>query len=390
MVFSMAIFFEMDQFSREDKKYMNIALSLARKGRFDVAPNPMVGAVIVKDDKVLAQGYHRKAGTAHAEIDAMANIQQDMDGKKMYVTLEPCNIWAKTPPCTDALIKGGFSEVIIACLDPNPQINGAGAAALEKAGIKVKSGLFKEKAEKLNEVFFKHIKQKTPFLCAKIAASVDGKIAADDSSSKWITSSQARKIVQDMRRQYRCVATGINTVLCDNATLLPRIKDLDMDFYKNYFRVVFDNELRIGLDANIIRTADLSKVILVARKPKDTQKADLLKKKGIDILYIENRDTKKPMLKPTLEILYQQYGVTSVLIESGKTLLSSFLREGLIDKFVFFLAPKIIGKSRYGFFDDFEIENITSAYGLVFESVKKAGPDLIINAYPKDRSCLQG
>lgn len=385
----MAIFFEMDQFNREDKKYMNIALSLASKGRFDVAPNPMVGAVIVKDGKVLAQGYHRKAGAAHAEIDAMANIKEDIDGKKMYVTLEPCNIWAKTPPCTDALIKGGFSEIIIACLDPNPEINGAGVAALKKAGIRVKSGLCKEKAERLNEVFFKHIKQKMPFICAKIAASVDGKIAADDSSSKWITSPQARKMVQDIRRQYRCVVTGINTVLCDNATLLPRVKNLDMDFYKNYFRIIFDNELRIGLDSNIISTADLSKVIIFTQKPKDEQKADLLKKKGIDILYMDNRDTKKPILKPALEILYQKYGVTSVLIECGKTLLSSFLREGLIDKFVFFFAPKIIGKSRYGFFDDFEIENIKSAYGLVFESVKKVGPDLIINAYPKDYSCLQ-
>ncbi len=386
----MAIFFEMENFNIEDKKYMNIALGLAEKGRFDVSPNPMVGAVIVKDGKILAKGYHRKAGMAHAEIEAMNHMKKDFGGKTMYVTLEPCNIWAKTPPCTDAIIKGGFSDVIIACLDPNPKINGSGLRALEQAGVRVRSGLLRERAEKLNEVFFKHIKQKMPFVCAKIATSIDGKIAADDSGSKWITSPKARKMVQNIRREYQCVATGINTVNCDDATLLPRINDLGMDFYKDYTRVIFDSELRISLDSNMVSTADISKVIIFTKKSQDKSKPDLLKKKGIDVIYMDEHIIEGSLLKAAMKILYKRYGIVSVLIESGRTLLSSFLREGLIDKFVFFLAPKIIGKSRYGFFDGYEIKDISKAYEIVFESIKKVGPDIIINAYPKDRPCLQG
>jgi diaminohydroxyphosphoribosylaminopyrimidine deaminase/5-amino-6-(5-phosphoribosylamino)uracil reductase len=373
----------MDDFNSKDRKYMDIALSLAQKGRYDVCPNPMVGALIVKDDRILAKGYHKKAGLAHAEIEAISNIKKDSGGKTLYVTLEPCNIWAKTPPCTDAIIKGGFSDVVIACLDPNPKINGAGIKALEKAGIRVRCGLLKERAERLNEIFFKHIRQKLPFVCAKMASSIDGKTAADDSSSKWITSDKAREMVQDLRRQYRCIATGINTIICDDATLLPRIKGLGTDFFINYHRVVFDSDLRISLDSNIVRTADVSKVIIFSKNP-DKAKQDKLAEKGVDVININIKAGDEPFLKTSMRILYERYGIVSVLIESGQTLLSSFLGEGLVDKFLFFLAPKIIGKSRYGLFDGFEIEDITKAYELVFDDIKKTGTDIVLSAYPRN------
>jgi diaminohydroxyphosphoribosylaminopyrimidine deaminase / 5-amino-6-(5-phosphoribosylamino)uracil reductase len=370
----------MEDFNSEDKKFMNMALELAKKGRYSVAPNPMVGAVIVKDGRVISKGYHKKAGMPHAEIEAISKLKEDTRGKKMYVTLEPCNIWAKTPPCTDALINSGFTEIIMASYDPNPRINGGGSKVLRDSGIKVRTGLLKEKAEKLNEIFFKHMGYGMPFVCAKVASSIDGKIAADDSSSKWITSAESRRMVQDLRRQYKCVATGINTIICDDATLLPNTKKTSEDLYDHYYRVVFDSRLRISADSNLVKTSMLSKVIVFTNS-QETSKIEFLRGKGIDVIVTDSSSC----LKDALRVLYEKYEVVSVLIEAGKTLLSSFLREGLIDKFVFFIAPKIIGKSRYGFFDSLENRNISDAYEIDFDSFKKIGPDITINAYPKDR-----
>src|SRR4030066_1239833 len=201
-----------NEFTENDKKYMRIAINLAQKAKGFTGPNPVVGAVIVKGDKIISKGYHKKAGSAHAEIEAInaCSNKAELKGSRMYVTLEPCSIYGKTPPCVDAIIKHGFAEIVIGSTDFNPRINGRGIKALEKAGIKVRAGLFKEEIKKQNEIFFKHITTASPFICCKIASSIDGKTATRYSDSKWITSVESRKTVQKIRMEYDCVMTGIN------------------------------------------------------------------------------------------------------------------------------------------------------------------------------------
>src|SRR5665647_1507294 len=213
-----------NEFTENDKKYMRIAINLAQKAKGYTSPNPVVGAIIVRDGTIISKGYHKKAGCAHAEIEAInaCSNKVALKGSIMYVTLEPCSIYGKTPPCVDAIIKHGFAEIVIGSTDFNPRINGKGAEALKKAGIKVRVGLFKEEIKRQNEIFFKHITAASSFICCKIASSIDGKIAAKSSDSKWITSVESRKIVQKIRIEYDCVMTGINTVLIDNPLLYPR------------------------------------------------------------------------------------------------------------------------------------------------------------------------
>ena len=214
-------------FSDYDRKIMELAIRLAEKARGMTSPNPMVGSVIVKDGKILSSGYHRKAGGPHAEIEAIDSFS-DKAGLKnasLYVTLEPCSLYGKTPPCTDAIIKHGFSEVIIGSMDPNPEINGRGIDKLRKAGIRVRYGLLEERIARQNETFFKHIVTGRPFMTLKIASSIDGKTAVKSGDSKWITGIRSRQLVQRTRKEYDCILTGINTVIKDDPLLYPRRKN---------------------------------------------------------------------------------------------------------------------------------------------------------------------
>jgi diaminohydroxyphosphoribosylaminopyrimidine deaminase/5-amino-6-(5-phosphoribosylamino)uracil reductase len=212
----------MTVFTEQDRIFMRQAIDLAEKGRGRTNPNPMVGAVIVRDGKVISTGYHRKAGADHAEVDAIKNSPVPVNGSIIYVNLEPCSIQGRTPPCTDALIQNGFKKVIIGSVDPNPEIDGNGIRKLKSAGIEVLDGLFSEEVAVQNEIFFKNMKSGLPFVCAKIASSIDGKLATRTSDSKWITSTVSRKMVQGMRIEYGSVLTGINTVLADDPTLFPK------------------------------------------------------------------------------------------------------------------------------------------------------------------------
>ncbi|MBE3036858.1 MAG: bifunctional diaminohydroxyphosphoribosylaminopyrimidine deaminase/5-amino-6-(5-phosphoribosylamino)uracil reductase RibD, partial [Candidatus Atribacteria bacterium] len=339
----------------------------------------------------------------------------------MYVTLEPCSIYGKTPPCVDAIIKHGFAEIVIGSTDFNPRINGKGIEALKKAGIKVRAGLFKEEIKRQNEIFFKHITAASPFICCKIASSIDGKIAAKSSDSKWITSGQSRKIVQKIRIEYDCVMTGINTVLIDDPLLYPRkTSDLgstmlpDIRKGKQFYRVVLDSGLKLPFDSNIVRTANFIKTIVFTSNKisKDDfgHRAGYLSQKNIDIVKVnsyqsENKKTLLLDLKEILGKLYSDYGITSVLLESGAALVTEFLKNNLIDKFIFFLAPKIIGgDSNFNMFSSLNINKIDDVLRINFEIVKKtigsgkgsADTDIIIVAYPsangqisRDIKCLQ-
>jgi len=385
----------MTVFTEQDKIFMQQAIVLAENGRGRTSPNPMVGAVIVRDGKVISTGYHRKAGTDHAEVDAIKNSSIPVKGSDIYVSLEPCSIQGRTPPCTDALIQNGFKRVIIGAVDPNPAVDGNGIRKLKDAGIEVLSGLFSEEIAVQNEVFFKNMKSKLPFICAKIASSIDGKLATKTSDSKWITSIQSRKVVQEMRIEYGCVLTGINTIMADDPTLFPKtdpggtIKDNLRSFlageHMDYARIILDADLGIPLDSNIVKTAgDISTIIFTSDKPMGktgtNKKVEKLKGSKVSLEFLPGI---RPDSGEVLRILYDKYGIVSVMLEAGPAILTSFLKGQLIDKFTIFMAPKIIGgDSPYNMFSKLENNLISDSTDLEFSSFKKLGSDLMITAYP--------
>jgi diaminohydroxyphosphoribosylaminopyrimidine deaminase / 5-amino-6-(5-phosphoribosylamino)uracil reductase len=395
-------------FTKEDRKFMKMAIGLAEKAKGNTSPNPMVGAVIVKNGKILAKGFHRQAGYPHAEIEAINSCKnkEDIKGSIMYVTLEPCSIYGKTPPCVDSIIKHKIKKVIIGSMDPNPKVNGKGIKFLKNAGVDVETGLFVDKIEKQNEVFFKHIKSKMPFISCKIASSIDGKIAAKTSDSKWITSTDSRELVQKIRKEYDCILTGIATVIADDPYLFPRkvIKNNetamlpDIPGNKAFYRIILDSNLRIEPNTNVVKTAQIVKTIIFTSKEinssisinNSNDKIDYLTKNNIDIIQVSaehnEENSKNPVklnLNEVIGTLYKKYGITSILIESGPTLITSFLTNSLIDKFYFFIAPKIIGSdSKYDMFSELNIKKINDTFKLKFEKIKQIGNDLLIIAYP--------
>jgi len=415
-------------FTKEDEKFMRLALGLAGKGRGTVSPNPLVGAVIVKDNVFVSGGFHAAAGYNHAEINAIENAEDKLGsrlpkGLKLYVTLEPCSMHGRTPPCTDALIRNKFSEIIISVLDPNPKINGQGILKLRQAGIKVRTGLLQKQGEKLNEIFFTNIQKGRPFICAKTAATLDGNLAAKTGDSKWVTDRKSRMFVQKLRFDYGCVLTGINTVIKDDPFLFPRkslknnmaevfnkndFNGIEKTFLKkeilvneedgkkvkihcfNFKRVIIDTELDINADSNIARTAKHIKTIIFSSEESIKSKAEkynLLLDKGINIEAVNTLKNEKMLdLNEIIGILFNKYEITSVMLECGPGLLTSFLKSGLIDKFMFFIAPKITGGNNpYSVFNELGINKMYESINLKFDNIKKIQNDLLIEAYP----CLQ-
>lgn len=386
----------MNNFTKDDIKYMKLAIKLAEKGRGKTNPNPMVGAVIVKNGKIISKGFHKKAGLDHAEVEAINNCKEPLSGSTMYVTLEPCAIHGKTPPCVNEIIKYKFRELVIGCIDPNPLISRKGIEFLKKSKIRVRYGLLKDEIKVQNEVFFKHIKKKIPFVCAKIAASIDGKLATKTGDSKWITSQKSREKVQNLRKEYGCILTGINTVLLDNPYLFPRKKNIDIieNIYKNnnkFYRIILDSMLKIKPDSNIVKTSSFIKTIVFTSYENKLDLKDKIKeleRKNIDILFAENifdanEKTKKLNLIKILKTLYDDYNITSILLECGPTLLTSFLKNKLIDKFIIFLAPKIVGgDSIYNMFLNLNIEKMKNSLKINYYDVKKLKDDIVISAYP--------
>jgi len=389
----------MKAFTEQDRKFMQKAIDLAEKGRGRTSPNPIVGAVIVRDGEVISTGYHRKAGADHAEVDAIKNSPVPVKDSTIYVSLEPCSIQGRTPPCTDALIRNEFKKVIIGAVDPNPEVNGNGIRKLKDAGIEVLDGLFSEEIAVQNEIFFKNMKSGLPFVCAKIASSIDGKLAARTSDSKWITSIQSREMVQEMRIEYGCVLTGINTVMADDPTLFPKtdtggtLKDNLKSYlageHTNYFRIILDTGLRIPLDSNILKTSsDISTIIFASdRCAEKTGASKKVKKLQGSKISVEFLCGSRPDPIEVLKVLYDKYGIVSIMLEAGPAVLTSFLKEQLIDKFIIFMAPKIIGgDSPYNMFSKLENDHIVDSTDLEFSSFKKVGSDLMVTAYPVNNS----
>ncbi len=322
-----------------DRKMMRNSLRLAKRGQGFVSPNPMVGATIVKNGEIIGEGWHEKYGEAHAEINAIHKATEPLVGATLYVSLEPCSHQGKTPACSLAIIQNKFSRVFIATLDSNPLVSGRGAKMLRQAGINVEIGLLEKEAKKLNEHFFHFIKTRRPFLALKTASSIDGKIATYQGESQWITNSDSRQYVHQLRRQYSAILVGINTVIADNPKLnirLPKTK------VRQPLRIVLDSSLRIPLDAKILNTS--SSETWVASTPKASpRKIKQLENLGVKVLICPEENG-----QIDLHFLIEALGkanIDSLLIEGGGNVNFSFLKAQLVDKIYAFIAPILIGGS---------------------------------------------
>jgi diaminohydroxyphosphoribosylaminopyrimidine deaminase/5-amino-6-(5-phosphoribosylamino)uracil reductase len=319
-----------------DNLFMKKALQLAARGNGETSPNPMVGAVIVKGGKIIAQGYHKRAGTPHAEIVALKKAGHRAMGATLYVTLEPCcHTGKKTPPCTNSIIESGIKRVVAAMTDPNPKVSGKGLKALRKAGVEVKSGVLNSEAARLNEAFTKYITTRVPFVILKIAQSLDGKIATARGESKWITGDKARERVHKLRHETDALLVGIGTLQKDNPSLDCRVKG-----GSNPYRIVVDSSLRISPGSKIFKHND-NKTIIATTDRASTSKINRLTKLGARVLIIKSRGG-----RVNLNHLMKELGkleIVSLMIEGGSSVSAAALSSKIVDKVMFFVAPKIIG-----------------------------------------------
>ena len=351
-----------------DKEYMQRALSLALNGRGMTSPNPLVGCVIVKDDKIIGSGWHNKFGGPHAEIEAINDAKSknnDIEGSTFYVTLEPCSHFGKTPPCANRLVEEKISEVVIAMRDPNPKVNGRGIEILRNAGIKVTElNEFESSAKRLNRGFIFVHKYKRPFVTLKAALSLDGKMCLANNSSKWLTGIEARTKAHEIRAMNDAVLVGINTVLNDDPELTVRhVKGI------NPKRIILDTSLKTPLNAKILNSD--GKCIILTCENENSDKAVKLKEKGAKIITLPDMS-----IKNILDALMNE-GILSVMVEGGPAVLSSFIKSGLADCITFFYAPKILGEGK-GIELDMNFNEVSEAFSLKNIDLKSIGRDIFI------------
>lgn len=363
-----------------DEKYMRLAMQLAGNAIGRTSPNPLVGAVIVKDNRVVGCGWHRKAGTPHAEVHALNQAGELAQGADVYVTLEPCAHYGKTPPCAKALVEAKVKNVYGGLLDVNPKVAGKGFKILEDAGIHVEYGFLQDELRKQNEVFFKWIEHKKPFVVLKAAMTLDGKIATATGQSKWITNETSRAYGYKLRDIYDGIMVGINTVIEDNPMLTARV-----DGGKNPIRIVVDSSLKIDINANLVQDKS-AKTIVATTDKADKDKILKLQAQNVDVIVVDKDENDKVDIEKLLNILGQQ-NICSILVEGGATLSGSFVAKKLVDKVYFFIAPKIIGgKEAKTPVAGTGILNLQEALALKDIQIEKLEEDiLIIGRVDKDK-----
>jgi len=359
-----------NNFSEADGRFMKRALELAQKGLGHVSPNPAVGAVLVKNGKIIGEGYHKKAGFAHAEVEALKGVSaKAAKGATMYVTLEPCSHENKrTPPCTKFLISKGIKMLVAAVRDPNKFVNGEGLRQLARAGVKVQEGLLSEEAAKLNEVFFYAVTRALPFIVLKMALSIDGKVATANGDSKWISNDSSRKYAHQMRSTYDAVMTSSATVLKDDPHLGVRGQA-----GRDPLRIIVDRSLKTKLSAKVYRD---KKALVITTTLAAPNKISSFKKAGIDVTVYPSIFNLKTLLKD----LYKK-GINSVMIESGGIFGTAFIREKLVNKCLFFIAPKLIGADGVPAVRNLGISRVAKASMLRNVSHTLFGEDVLIEGY---------
>lgn len=358
-----------------DSEYMRMALACAEKGCGWTAPNPMVGAVIVKDGRIIGQGYHEKYGQPHAERNALAACTEPPQGAVMYVTLEPCCHYGKQPPCVDAVIEAGIRRVVIGSADPNPLVSGKGVQILREHGIEVTENVLREECDQLNEVFFYYIQTRQPFVVMKYAMTMDGKIAAYTGDSKWITGETARNHVQQQRHRYTAIMAGVGTVLADDPLLTCRIPN-----GKNPVRIICDTKLRIPFNSQIVTTAKQVPTILAACHGRvDKEKQAALEKAGCRILMVDEKEGHVDLRQLMQKLGEEQ--IDSILLEGGGTLHWAALESGIVRKVQAYIAPKLFGgKDAKTPVEGAGIASVPDAFHLKSSVITKLGEDFLIES----------
>ncbi len=363
--------------NKTHEAFMNRALVLAKQGKGRTSPNPLVGAVIVNAGEVVGEGYHQKAGGPHAEIHGLRDAGIKAKGATLYVNLEPCCHWGRTPPCTDAIIGAGITHVYAAHLDPNPKVAGKGIKQLEKAGIEVNVGLCAEAAEKLNEVYIKYVKTGYPFIILKMAMSLDGKIATSTGESQWITSAASRQKGHVLRDEVDAILVGVGTITSDNPALTTRLTQKQG---KDATRIVLDSHGRTPTSAKVFNSESNAGVIIAVTTQAPAENIVKLEKVGAEVVVIPANNG-RVCFKSLMKDLGTR-GITSVLVEGGGKVNTSALTSGLVDKVMCFVAPKFIGgKDASGVFDGEGITRLIDAPELQRWTITEIGCDLLIEGY---------
>ena len=365
---------------QEDIEYMRRAMELAERGVGFTNPNPMVGAVIVKGGKVIGEGWHERCGEWHAERNAFRNCTVPAEGATMYVTLEPCCHYGKTPPCTEAIIEHGIARVVVGMEDPNPLVAGKGIALLREAGIEVVCGVEEEALREQNRVFLKYISTKLPWVAMKTAMTLDGKIATRTGDSKWITGAEARAYVHELRHRFMAIVVGIGTAVADDPLLNCRIEGRGV---RQPIRVVVDSNARLSLDSQLVKTAGEYRTIVAHTRFAPEERVKALREAGVEMLLCKEKEGLVDV-RNLLELLGQS-GIDSILLEGGGSLNYTFLAEGLADELYAFIAPKIVGGMNAKTpVEGAGMEKMADAINLELENVLNIGHDVLLKLKVKN------
>ena len=356
-----------------DEYYMKLAIALARKGRGYVSPNPLVGAVIIKNGRIIGRGYHQRFGGNHAEINALKNAAEDVAGSTLYVTLEPCCHEGKTPPCIDSIVEHKIARVIIGTIDPNPLVSCQGINYLQRRGIEVKIGILENDCRKLNEVFFHYLETGLPFVTIKYAQTLDGRIATATGDSKWISSEASLKFAHQLRAAHDAILVGAGTVLKDNPELTVRLVR-----GRNPLRVIVDSELKISRQAKIFQNISGAGTLIATIKTADDLQFQRFANLGAEIIAADADKQGNVDLKKLFKILAAR-NISSILIEGGAQIITSVLKNNLASRMVTIIAPKIIG-SGIEAVGNLDIRSLKSAKVLSVQKVLRRGDDIIIDS----------
>ncbi|MHB0975644.1 MAG: bifunctional diaminohydroxyphosphoribosylaminopyrimidine deaminase/5-amino-6-(5-phosphoribosylamino)uracil reductase RibD [Candidatus Aquicultorales bacterium] len=354
--------------------FMNRAIDLAERARGMTNPNPMVGAVVVRSGIVVGEGYHEFAGGPHAEVAALRQAGDKARGATLVVTLEPCNHFGRTPPCTEAILDSGVSRLVVGMLDPNPLNTISGVSRLREAGLDVDVGLLAERIAKQNEVFLKHITTGRPFVLVKVAMSLDGKIAEREGTRTRLTCWEANEEVHRLRSEYDAILVGIRTVQVDDPLLTARPST---ELLRNPIRVVLDAGASLSTESRLAASAEEVRTLDFVSKEADAERVSALRRRGVEVREVD-RGERGLVLERVLDEL-AALSVTSVMVEGGRRVISSFVREGLVDKFMFFTCPRLIGGSGLGVIDD----TLSEMTDLDITATRRLGDDLMVEAYPR-------
>lgn len=377
-------------FSDFDIEMMRHAIALAENGLYSTKPNPAVGCVITQEKRIIATGWHQKAGQPHAERVALAQAEESVEGATVYVTLEPCSHFGKTPPCADALVEAKVSRVVVAMQDPNPQVSGQGIERLRLAGIKVDVGLLKSEAEKLNEGFIYTMTKARPYVRLKIACSLDGRTAMSDGESQWITGDEARFEVHKMRARHGAVITGIGTVLADDPSLNVRLDEAvlkEMNLNEegaNPIRVVLDANLSVRLDAKML--SQTGRTLLMTSKQTAEQNPVLVEKiyqAGGEVVAVAAEEDRLD-IESVLQYLYEVEQVRDVMVEAGAVVAGAFVESGFVNEIHAFMAPVLMGNHAKPMFALPSVQTMSDKVCFEFDSVKQVGKDLHLVLKPSN------